>query len=250
MDFQLIRDLTRAQMTIRYRGTVAGFFWVILNPILMYTVQAFIFKYFLKVSVPHYPLFLLSGLLPWIFLTSSLDTGIPVLQNSKELLCNFKLSPEILICASVLDNGINFFSAFVLVLIPMFFFVDIQGLGLLLLPFALFQFVIGTASLVWLLSVMNVFYRDIRFVTQFGCNILYFMTPIFYPIEMIPAQYRWFAHLNPIYRMIAPVRDCLIQFSFEKFIIDWLAGLTTSLLLLSLSTIQWKKRKNEFFYYL
>ena len=73
---QLI-SLTLANMKARYRKTFAGFLWVILNPIILYSVQSVVFRKILKIELPDYSLFLLGGLLPWIFITSTLEMSIP-----------------------------------------------------------------------------------------------------------------------------------------------------------------------------
>ena len=74
LNWQQIKVLTVANMKARYRKTMIGFFWVVLGPILMYSVQAFVFQKFLKLELHNYYLFLLGGLLPWIFITSSWDS--------------------------------------------------------------------------------------------------------------------------------------------------------------------------------
>ena len=78
---QLI-SLTFANMKARYRKTLAGFIWVILNPIILYSVQSIVFRKILKIDVPDYSLFLMGGLLPWIFITNTLEMSIPYLYNN------------------------------------------------------------------------------------------------------------------------------------------------------------------------
>ena len=126
--------LTKSNMMSRYRKTIAGFLWVVLNPILMYAVQSFVFRKLLKIDVPNYSLFLLCGLLPWIFVTMTIDMVTPILDFSSDLLKSFKMNPAVLVLSQVLDNFFNFVFAFLLVLIPTWILVggDYRGVFFLL----------------------------------------------------------------------------------------------------------------------
>lgn len=239
--------LTKANMSARYRKTIAGFLWVVLNPIIMYSVQSFVFRKFLKIDVPDYSLFLLSGLLPWIFFTMTLEMVTPVLDNSAELLKSFKLNPVVLILSQVLDNFINFLFAFLVVLVPFWIFGDRSSWSIFLLPIVLLILVVGVTSICGLLSFLQVFYKDIRFITSFVVSILFFLTPIFYPIEFVPQEYRVFIELNPIYLFIEPLRTVIYDFELNRFLIGIAKGVSASVLIALTTYMIWKKKYNEFY---
>ncbi len=248
MEWSLLRELTVSQMKARYRRTWAGFVWVVLNPILMYGVQATIFKHVLRIDIPDYALFLLGGLLPWTFFVVSIQMGIPVLQGSRELLLSFRVPPHLLVLSSVLDNGVNFVAAFAIVLVPMILGSGSDLTGLAFLPLAVAQLVVGTAAATWLLSFLNVFYRDVRFVSHFVLNILFFLTPVFYPRSQFPADWQWVQDFNPVYALIEPVRQCLYGFSAAGFGESLAKGLGTAAALTGLSLYAWTRRRNEFYF--
>ncbi len=234
-------------MRSRYRKTIAGFLWVVLNPIIMYSVQSFVFRKFLKLEVPNYSLFLLCGLLPWIFIVMTADMVTPILDFSGELLKSFKMSPAVLVYAQVLDNFINFIFAFFLILIPTWIFSDQTFSGVIFLPVALALLVAGVSSACWLLSVMQVFFKDIRFIVSFLTSILFFLTPVFYPVEFVPEKYRIFVDFNPIYAMIEPFRYCIYNYNLELLCKSLLRSFVVCCMIFTLAVGFWKRKKNEFY---
>lgn len=239
--------LTMSNIKARYRKTFAGFLWVVLNPIILYSVQSVVFKKILRLNVENYTIFLLSGLLPWIFITTSLDMGIPYLTHSQGILKAFKVNPLVLILSQVLDNFINFLFAFFIILIPLLFTTE-ATLNILLLPIPIFNLLLSVASLTILGSLMNVFFRDTRFLTSFLLNILYFVTPIFYPIEFVPRDYVWLVKLNPLFHLIHSFRMTLYDFNAEDF---WWANLYSfiiGLVLISFASFYWSKKKGGLYY--
>lgn len=234
-------------MKARYRKTIAGFFWVVASPILMYLIQSLVFKKFLKLEVPDYALFLLGGLLPWIFITNSLVMTTPIFTTQNELLKSFRISPFVLLLSQVFDNFFNFIFAFLFLLIPLVFWRNNADAGLLFLPLAMIQLLVGTIGFVSLFSIMQVFYKDVRFVLPFMTNILFFLTPIFYPIEIVPVHLQPYITLNPLYLMIDPFRACIYFFDINHFWPVFLKGLSVSLTFAGLSYFYWRMKKNEFY---
>src|SRR5271154_4561101 len=96
------RALAAANLKSRYRRTVAGFLWVVLNPLIMFGVQSMIFRHVLKIQISNYFLFLLSGLLPWIFITQSMDMCTSLFQANGGVLKSFHLNPLVLLTAQLI----------------------------------------------------------------------------------------------------------------------------------------------------
>ncbi|OFZ21447.1 MAG: hypothetical protein A2X94_08035 [Bdellovibrionales bacterium GWB1_55_8] len=250
MNWSLLVFMTKAQMRARYRRTFAGFVWVILSPIVLYAAQALAFKEILRIGIPNYGLFLLGGLLPWVFVVSSLEMGIAVPVGAREVFLALKVKPYLLVFSSLLDNAVNFVAAFSIILVPTVLITDVQKTGLWFLPLALLPLLAGTGGLLWFLSMLNVFYRDVRYVVHFMIGVLFFVTPIFYPKEFVPDQYQWLIGINPIYVLIEPVRICIYSFSSEGFI-GSLAKATVCAALFGVAAVTyWKRMKNEFYHQL
>jgi len=240
--------LTAANMKARYRKTLAGFAWVILNPLIMYCIQVYVFKNVLKVTMENYPLFLLGGLLPWAFISTSIDMAAPVFVNSSTILKSLKIHPVVLVSSQVSDNAVSYLTAFLVVLLSVFFGGIKTHLSLLLLPIPLSLLLLGTFSFSWSLAIINVFYRDTRFIVGMLLNVLFYLTPIFYSENSVPLEARKLVGLNPIYTLIKPVRLAIHQYEFETFSKACLQSLLVVFIALSLAIILWKKLRNELYF--
>lgn len=245
MTLQQVKVLTYASMRARYRKTIIGFIWVVLNPILMYSVQAIVFTKFLQLNLPDYYLFLLGGLLPWIFINSSWDFCTSSIVTAGSILKSFQISPLTILFSSILENFINFFAAFIILVIPTLLFSDSLSSGMILFPISLALLILFTSFTTSIFSLMYVFYRDIKYITHFLMSILFFLTPIFYPPSFIPSQYKWIIDVNPLYMIIAPFRACLYNTPLPEILMMQLKGFGVVLVLGIIFTTYWKKCKNE-----
>ena len=241
-----VRELTLASLKARYRKTFAGFIWVVLNPLLMFGVQSLVFKKFLRLDVPNYYLFLLGGLLPWIFFSTTIQMATPVFVSQSSLLRSSKINPLVILGSQVMDNFINFLASFLLILFPFYLYAGKDFLSLTLLPLALIPLLMGTLGLSIALSTINVFFRDTNFVMGFIFNLLFFLTPIFYPRDYIPENMRWMVDLNPIFYLLDPFRQ-LIYFGGDQFWPALLKGFVVGIVASGLAAIIWKRKRNAFY---
>lgn len=248
--FRQLISLTFANMKARYRKTIAGFIWVILNPIILYSVQSVVFRKILKIDVQDYALFLMGGLLPWIFITNTMEMSIPYLFSANNLLKGFRVNPFLLVLCQVTDNFFNFVVAFLIVLIPVTLMSADTGTAYYLLPLPIIVLLIAISAVSSMASLMNVFYRDTAFILSFVLNIMYFITPIFYPAEFVPAEYRWVIDFNPLYYLVEAFRSAVYGYHPAVF---WPALGKATLVSLGfalLSFLYWRKRKNDLYYYI
>jgi lipopolysaccharide transport system permease protein len=247
---QISLVLTKAQMKSRYRKTIAGFLWVVLNPILLFVVHALIFKAILKVSIPNYFMFLLGGLLPWVFITSNMQMTTNTFITQREIIRSFSISPIASLISHIVDNFINFLAAFFI----LFTFLAIWnpeslvGISFYLLPLATFFLLIFCLSLSTILATIQVYFRDVQFITQFANNILYLLTPIFYPPELIPKQFVFLASINPYYVMIKPFQIILNNYTQENVGAVLLNSFLLSTSFAILSYLVWQKGKKRLYH--
>ena len=217
--FKKILSLTYYHMRSRYRKTLAGVVWVIANPIINFSVQALVFKTILKINIDNYPIFLLSGLLPWFFISQSITNLSGSLVSSRELLLGFKLNPLIIIACQVLDNFFNYLLATII----LFILLSITGL-VSLSPFQILLFIVDSALLLpfvffatALVSFLHVFYRDVQFVASFVMNLAFFLTPIFYTIGYVDPQYQWIFNFNIFYPIVNLFQTSLHNFNIQAW---------------------------------
>lgn len=238
-------------MKSRYRKTIAGFLWVVLNPILLFGVHALIFKVILKVNIPNYFLFLLGGLLPWIFITNNILMATNTFILQRDVIKSFSISPLSLIFAHTMDNFINFFVAFIMLFL---FLISSQtpteSNQFLVLPIAILSLLVFTLGLTIILATLQVFFRDIQFITQFFNNIMYLLTPIFYPPEYIPEKFRWLVDVNPYYIIIRPFQLSLNNYTNSTYSNSFCHSILLSISMSLLSYVVWKKAKTKIYHFI
>lgn len=242
--------LTKAQMKSRYRKTIAGFMWVVLNPILLFAVHALIFKAILKINIPNYFLFLLGGLLPWVFITNNMLMTTNAFIVQREIIRSFTLSPLSLLFAHTIDNFINFLAAFFILFIGLAFYGTPDFYCLWVLPLAIISLLIFNLALATILATLQVFFRDIQFITQFVNNILYLLTPIFYPPEFIPEGFRWAVMVNPYYLIIQPFQIILNNYANRDLSVALLISFLISGATSILAYYCWEKGKKKLYHFI
>lgn len=239
--------LTLAEMKARYRNTLAGVLWVMLNPLIMFAVQALIFKYILRIDIERYFIFLLSGLLPWIFIYNTISQSVHAFITMRESLLSFQIHPMSIILSKTLDQFINFILPFIL----LFFYLrqteDYNIYGILFLPIALLILLVGTFAFTLFLANLQVFLRDTQYISNFMLSILFFLTPIFYPRHMLPAEYQVFVDLNPFYNLIYPFKVCLWQFNSSDLYTALVNGAAVTSICVALALVFWRWTRNEFY---
>jgi ABC-type polysaccharide/polyol phosphate export permease len=206
----LIRNLVLKELTLKYRGSVLGVAWSLAHPALLLLVYTLAFRHVLRVPVPHYPFFLLVALLPWNFFATaaSASTGSVVFNGSLLRIAAFPR--EALPVATVLFAFAQLLLALG-VFLPAMAVVMGPGLSwtaLLLLPLLLLH-VVFTIGIALLLSALTTAWRDVAHFTEVALVLVFWLTPIVYPAEMVPASWRAALALSPPAAFAAAYQDVL-----------------------------------------
>lgn len=240
-----IRTLTSANLRTRYRNTVAGMIWVVLNPLMTYLAQCYVFKAVLKIQFPNYMLFLLTGLIPWIFLSQSAVMGTTLLTTHARLLKSFPIHPVGLLISVLADNLINFLVTFFLLLVPVLALSEnANPLHFLLFPIPLISLFLFTSGLVWFLATLQIFYYDTRFVLDFALLIAFYMSPIFYPADFVGGQYRWLVAYNPVSYVLAPFQELSRPMLSDDFAWLCVRSYLAAFVIFTLAAFFWRRRRN------
>lgn len=245
--YSQVMALASANIKARYRKTVAGFVWVVMNPILMFSAQSMAFKAILKLQIPNFFVFLLGGLLPWIFITHTVDMTCTLLLERGTLLKSFKIHPLTVLWSQIIDNLVNFLAAFFILLAIIMSKGDVSSWHIVLLPIGMLILIVGVAAMCWLVSILQIFYRDVKYVVQFLTSVMFFLTPIFYPISFVPEQYKPLVMYNPFYALIEAVRTTIYQPDLDNIIFAFTRGSIVAVLFLGLAYLNWRRKKNEFY---
>lgn len=213
----LAMELLSHDLKVRYRGTILGFMWALLNPLLFMAIYTLVFSVYLHIRIPNYPLYLLCGMIPYTWLANAVQQGISAIPDGRMYVGKTLFPTELLILAPILVNGVNFIIS--LVLIALFALVMGVHLGwsLLLLPVVVaieFLLIAGTTLLA---ATFNVFYRDLQQLVAYAMSALFFITPIFYQRESVPAKWHFLITFNPLAAIISMFQSILYSGSMPSF---------------------------------
>jgi lipopolysaccharide transport system permease protein len=242
-----LRALTTAGLHSRYNNTFAGWLWVVINPVFLFIVQALVFNLVIGIKIPNYTTFLLTGLLPWIFMSQTLLMTTPLITSSASAYKSFRLNPLLHLLSLNLINLLSFFSAFIVLYVVLLFFSPNRFITLLLFPVCSLPMILGVYGITIFFSMMNVFYRDTSFIVAYIVNIFFFATPVFYSVDLVPDRFRWIFSLNPFGYFIELFRAAFFYPMTENFYVVFLKALFLSILILILSLFFWRKNKNELY---
>jgi len=221
---ELIENLVVRDLKVRYRSSVLGFFWSWLNPLLLMTVFTVVFTVMMpNLAIPKFPVFVLCALLPWNFFSAAVASAINSIVHNAHLTKNVYFPREILPISTVLSNLANFLLSLpVLFLFVVLFRVPLTP-SLLFLPLIVLVQVAFATGVALVLSTLNVFYRDTAVIMEVVMQAWFFLTPIFYPAELLPEwKTLWGVALpvrrltyilNPMASIIASYRTVLYGFT-------------------------------------
>lgn len=194
----LIAALVSRHLAARYRGSLLGFFWSLLTPLTLMVVYTIVFSFIMRAaSVEHYELFLMSGLLPWIWTSTSIIEGTSSIVSSGHLITKSMFPAHLLPFVSVAASGINFLlSVAVLIVFSLFLGVTPHA-TLVLLPVIVLIHYLFLWGISMTLASLNVLYRDVQHLVANAITVIFFLCPIVYTVETIPENYRYIYLQNP-----------------------------------------------------
>lgn len=196
----------------RYKQSVLGYAWVILNPLFQMLVMAFVFSKIMR--VPNlgvdYSIFLYAGLLPWTLFANSLTSGVNALVGNAGLITKIYFPREVFVASTVLAKIVDFLLATtVFIAFAIYFQTPLTWHILWVIPiFAIQQ--LFTYGLALFLAAANLFYRDIQYVFNLVILVWMYLTPVIYPTELFPEKYRWIFQINPMAVIINAYRQVLL----------------------------------------
>lgn len=240
---ELVYNLTIKELKSRYKNSILGFVWSLLNPLGMMLVFTLVFGLLMpNASIDNYPIFLLCGLLPWNFFTSGVMSSIHSVVSNGNLVKKVYFPREILPIATVISNLVNFLLAFLLLFAALLIFRVQFSPWLWLLPVVILMQTAFILGLAFILSTLHVYYRDTMMVMDVGILAWFFFTPVFYSVDItLPATSvilgvtvevrRWLYILNPMASIIRVYRD-LLYWGYRTDIDFFLRTMATSLIVL------------------
>lgn len=206
----MISNLVYRDLHGRYKGSFLGFLWTFINPLLQLLVYSIVFSVILRMGIENYSLFLFVALIPWMFLSSSIINGSNCIIANSNLVCKIYFPREVLPISVVNSNFINMFYSFIIVIAAVLVYGDdhifINWLYLPLLFIIEYMIVLGITLIV---ASITVYFRDFTHILSILVTAWQFLTPVFYPVSMVPEKYSNLFDLNPMTNIIIAYRDVL-----------------------------------------
>lgn len=207
---EMIFSLIRRDLKGRYKGSVLGFLWTFINPLLQLLVYTLVFSVILSNNIEGYYLFLFVALIPWIFFSTSLSGGSSCIWAQQDMVKKIYFPREVLPIAFVSSQFVNMLLSFLVV----FAVLIISGRGinllaLLYLPIIMFVEYLLALSVAFISSAITVYLRDVEYLLGIISMAWQFLSPVMYPVEQVPDKYRTIFYMNPMTPIIVAYRDIL-----------------------------------------
>jgi lipopolysaccharide transport system permease protein len=242
----LLLSLVQRELKARYRGSVLGFFWTFLNPTLHMLVYALLFSVYMRQSLKHYTFFMFVGLLPWIWFSTSVGGGASAVSDRRDLMTKVRFPAQVLPATVVVTNLCNFLFSLPLMLGLGLFFGEWPTWHVIAFPFVVGIQLCFTLGLVYVISSLNVTFRDLQHIVSNLLTMWFFVTPVLYATTTIPEQYRTVAVLaNPMAILITSYQAIFYEHRLPDFgpLLALLAG---ALVLLWVASLVFENRREEF----
>jgi ABC-2 type transport system permease protein len=203
----LIVALVARELKVRYRRSALGFTWTMLQPLLMMLVLQAVFSTLFRFSVANYPVYAMAGILFWNFFSQSIVSSMNSLRSNAQLLKKLPVPKEVYPISTVLSGVLNLIFALVPLLLILVITRHPLTPALLFLPVSIFLAALFTLGAGLLLSPLAVFFTDIVEMITVILSVVMYLTPIFYPKEIVPERWRWVVRFNPVRSILEVFRD-------------------------------------------
>jgi len=243
--YDLILVLTQKEIKVRYKSSFLGYLWSVANPLLYALIFYFVFKVIMKFNIKNYTLFLISGLFPWQWLSSSISSGAVVYVNNSTLIKKINFPRAFLPLVQVLNDAFHFsvsipiITVFVLIYHLRPDWSWLYGVPLMMIP----TFLIANGLALAVASI-NLFFRDLQYFVGLFLTALFYLTPIFYDIKFVPERYRPLIFINPFTPIITNWRQLFMRNTLN--IHNFLLSLGYAVVIFLMGYLIYRKLKNRF----
>jgi len=207
----LLLELVVRDIKIRYRKSVLGLFWTLLNPLLMMTVTTIVFSSLFRTNIPYFPVYFLTGSILFTFNSEATTQALTSIISNADLIKKVYIPKYLFPFSRVLSSLVNFVFAFIALLLVMVVTSTPFKPTILLSFIPLFYLLLFTTGLSLILSSVTVFFRDIHHLYGVFTLLWTYATPLFYPTSIIPEKFKWIFVWNPLYYFIDYFRKLVLD---------------------------------------
>lgn len=254
----LITQLISRDFKVKYKRSVLGILWSLLNPLLTMTVMTIVFSQMFRFEVPgtNYIVYLLTGIIIFNYFSQASNAAMASVVENFTLINKVYIPKYIFPIAKCLFVGIDF----LLTLIPWIIIILLSQVGLgthpasiniyyLLLPFIFFFMFLFTVGMGLMLSCVSVFLRDVFHIYGIILTLWNYLTPVFYSVDMLPEILKTLMKFNPLYQFITSVRS-IVLYGTMPSIGSMLAVVVSGVVMLLIGAFIFKKKQDKFIYYI
>ncbi len=244
----LLFSLTQRELKARYRGSVLGFLWTFLNPMLHMAVYGLVFRFALKQQVEKYLYFMFVGLLPWICFSTSVAGGVSAISDRRDLLTKVRFPAQVLPATLVLTNVINYLFSLPL----MFVLGALHGVTptrhvVMFVPVLAIQILL-MLGFAYLFSALNVAFRDLQHIVGNLLMLAFFLTPVLWPAQNLadkPTLHWIEMNVNPMAPLVTAYQAIFYDHTWPD-VVGLLRVLLIAIGLLFVSSLIFERRREEF----
>jgi len=231
---ELLWNVTGRNVRSQYKQSILGYAWVLVNPFMQMLVLSFVFSTILRVAslgVP-YPLFVFVALLPWMFFSNAVSSATDSIVNSASLVTKVYFPREILVAAAVFSKIIDLLFGLLILLGLMIVYNEPPSWTVVYLPLIFGIQLIFTVGISLPLAALNLFFHDVRYLVGVLLLVWFYITPVIYPVDIVPERYKIVFDLNPLALVINAYRRVLlsdISPGWDRLLLGFLAASATFL---------------------
>ncbi len=236
----LLKLLVKQEITLKYKRTYLGFLWSLLNPLLTGLVLFIAFRIFMRFEMEDYTLFLLAALFPWTWFSASVTMSTNALTGNISLIRKVLFPKHFLILATITGQLVNLIFALPILLVLVFYYGKAPAMNWFIgIPVLIVVQFTVTYGIALVISMVNAFFRDMEHIVNVCISMLFWMTPILYPLEAVPEKYRIYLAINPVTYLIQSWRDIFLNNTTNWHVIS--ISLVTAMLVFFAGSIIFKR---------
>jgi lipopolysaccharide transport system permease protein len=215
---ELLRGLVIRNLKVKYQRSLLGFVWTLVNPLLTVSILVLVFSHVVRIQVPQYWAFLLSGYFVWNFMLQTLNTGTYIFSEHSRLTRSVAFPSEILVFGAAGSRLIEFAAEISLILLALILFHHHRvPASFALLPVLILIQLLLAIGLALPIATLSVFYYDVYHALPIALTTLFYLSPVFYPAEMVPEAARPFYFLNPVAGLLTLYHDVVYAGRMPSF---------------------------------
>ncbi len=218
----LVKIFAWTDFKLKYQGSALGYLWSLLNPLLTFTVLYVVFSYFVKFKVEHYPLFLFLGIILWGFFNEATLNAITSLSVKSSIMKKIYFPRTVIVFASNITTFLGLVLNFLVFFIFYFFTGFTFSFHSFLMIFFLFNLFLLTLGISYIVGALTIRFPDVQHIWRILLQSFFWLTPIVYPVNIIPLRFLSFMYLNPFALIIEGLRDLLLSnhFNFSFYVLS------------------------------